>query len=178
MDPLHLRKLRFGVNERQLTPKADQQSAELNAGAQRAGNNKDAQGAQSALAKENVQVDTPNNQSTNLKTQSEQLMKDLRNEMLTPQKQFKMNYLASMERANYVKKVMNLPRTLPELLIQLQNPELAKDVHNVLMQPIPKPDSEKADKTNPDSKNQNQQGYQKYQCRQPNRLLYLFFHEE
>ena len=130
MDPLYLRKLKIGVNENPLR----QMNATPN----------EAKSSQAKASDGEVVVrnDEQNSQQpTNLRSQSEQLMRDLRDEMLAP-KQLKMNYLASMERASYIKKVMNLPNTLPELLIQLQNPELAKDVHNVLMQPFPKPDTQ------------------------------------
>src|SRR5574344_2188476 len=67
---------------------------------------------------ENVNV--TQNAQTNIKNQTQNLVQDMRSEFLNP-KQLKMNYLASMERSGYVKKVMNLPKTLPELLMQLQN---------------------------------------------------------
>ena len=95
------------------------------------------------------EIQSPQKQLTNLANQSERIMQDMRNEVLTP-KSLKMNYLASIERSTYVKKMMNLPNSLPELLIQLQNPEIAKDVRNVLMQPIPEPDTQRTNKKDDD----------------------------
>jgi len=68
------------------------------------------------------------NQSTemNVTKQAANLVNDIRAEMLNP-KQLKMNYLASIERSGYIKKVMNLPETLPELLMQLQNEDSIAD---------------------------------------------------
>src|SRR5574344_177645 len=73
---------------------------------------------------ENVNV--TQNAQTNIKNQTQNLVQDMRSEFLNP-KQLKMNYLASMERSGYVKKVMNLPETLPELLMQLQNEDSIAD---------------------------------------------------
>lgn len=133
MDPLYLRKLRI---ERQLNP---QNTNNASKGAEESA--KDAQKA----ASQNIQSEEPAQisketqaQQTNLHSQSEQIMKDMRDEMLNP-RQMKMNYLASMERSTYVKKVMNLPRTLPELLIQLQKPAHHNDIHNVIVNDIPTP---------------------------------------
>lgn len=136
MDPLYLRKLRI---ERQINPQNTNNGVPNNA--EEALTDKqnpvNIKGEEAApLTKENP------TQQTNLRSQSEQLMKDMRDEMLNP-RQMKMNYLASMERSDYVKKVMNLPRTLPELLIQLQNPNYAKGIQNVWAQTIPQPDSHK-----------------------------------
>lgn len=133
MDPLYLRKLRI---ERQLN------GQQINNPSQ---NKSKEDVARSAQAQNEQNIQSPEehqevSQQPTLRSQSERLMKDLRDDMLSP-RQFKMNYLASMERSNYIKKVMNLPDTLPELLIQLQKPELAKDIKNVLMQPIPEPDT-------------------------------------
>ena len=151
MDPIYLRKLRIGANE----PRLRHQNITPNdADVQKNPQTQSAEG-------ENIvhQNSEQSGKNTNLRTQSEQLMRDMRDEMLSP-KQFKMNYLASMERASYVKKVMNLPGTLPELLIQLQNPELAKDVKNVMMQAIPTPDSQKDKNNVKDSLTDNQNNKQ------------------
>jgi len=79
---------------------------------------------------------------TNIKNQTENLVQDIRSEVLSP-KQLKMNYLASMERSGYVKKVMELPKTLPELLMQLQNEDsIAEEGY------APKYNSEKGDGKN------------------------------
>ena len=115
MDPLYLRKLRI---DRQLE---SQQLKNLKSQAENTQNttNQKTSNLQNTST-ENVNQNQPQKELTNLNSQTERLMKDMRDEILTP-KQMKMNYLASMERSNYVKKMMNLPRTLPELLIQLQN---------------------------------------------------------
>ena len=137
MDPLYLRKLR--INQQQNPIKntaAETQNADKN------------------TTPQNQQ----NGQSVNLNTQSARLMNNMREEMLTP-KQIKMNYIAGIEQADYVKKVMNLPKTLPELLIQLQNPNLGKAISNAAGN-IPQPDTQSIRKINPDaqnSKNQNDQ---------------------
>ena len=166
MDPLYLRKLRqFEVNKG-IQNRLNENSTQREANNQqnqvgKPNNPEQAEQAQNTQQQQGVQRQTPDGKPmTNLQSQSERVMKDLRDEMLAPRKQLKMNYLASMERSTYVKKVMNLPRTLPELLIQLQNPELAKDVHNVLMQPLPMPDTQKTnnktdDKVNQENKNKN-----------------------
>ena len=154
MDPLYLRKLRI---DRQLE---NQQLKNLKSQAENTQNttNQKTSNIQNTST-ENVNQNQPQKELTNLNSQTERLMKDMRDEILTP-KQMKMNYLASMERSNYVKKMMNLPRTLPELLIQLQNPNLAKGLHNIMQNNIPEPDTQrtqtnKNDKTNPDGKNKN-----------------------
>ena len=154
MDPLYLRKLRI---DRQLE---SQQLKNLKSQAENTQNttNQKTSNLQNTST-ENVNQNQPQKELTNLNSQTERLMKDMRDEILTP-KQMKMNYLASMERSNYVKKMMNLPRTLPELLIQLQNPNLAKGLHNIMQNNIPEPDTQrtqtnKNDKTNPDGKNKN-----------------------
>ena len=154
MDPLYLRKLRI---DRQLE---NQQLKNLKSQAENTQNttNQKTSNLQNTST-ENVNQNQPQKELTNLNSQTERLMKDMRDEILTP-KQMKMNYLASMERSNYVKKMMNLPRTLPELLIQLQNPNLAKGLHNIMQNNIPEPDTQrtqtnKNDKTNPDGKNKN-----------------------
>ena len=142
MDPLYLRKIRI---DRLTNQQIKNLAQNVNA-------------PESEVVQNEPQPDSKPS-LTNLSSQSERLMKEMREEMLSP-KQLKMNYLASMERSAYVKKIMNLPSTLPELLIQLQNPALAKDVHNVMMQPFPEPDTQKpdlkqTDKTNPDGQNKN-----------------------
>ena len=154
MDPLYLRKLRI---DRQLE---NQQLKNLKSQVENTQNttNQKTSNIQNTST-ENVNQNQPQKELTNLNSQTERLMKDMRDEILTP-KQMKMNYLASMERSNYVKKMMNLPRTLPELLIQLQNPNLAKGLHNIMQNNIPEPDTQrtqtnKNDKTNPDGKNKN-----------------------
>ena len=154
MDPLYLRKLRI---DRQLE---NQQLKNLKSQAENTQNttNQKTSNIQNTST-ENVNQNQPQKELTNLNSQTERLMKDMRDKILTP-KQMKMNYLASMERSNYVKKMMNLPRTLPELLIQLQNPNLAKGLHNIMQNNIPEPDTQrtqtnKNDKTNPDGKNKN-----------------------
>ena len=154
MDPLYLRKLRIDrqLESQQLKNLKSQTENTQNTTNQKTSNLQN-------TSTENVNQNQPQKELTNLNSQTERLMKDMRDEILTP-KQMKMNYLASMERSNYVKKMMNLPRTLPELLIQLQNPNLAKGLHNIMQNNIPEPDTQrtqtnKNDKTNPDGKNKN-----------------------
>ena len=130
MDPLYLRKLR--INQPLNTDSTKNAASEF----------------QSADKK------PENKQNTNLNTQSQQIMENMREEILTP-KQLKMNYLAGMERADYVKKTMNLPKTLPELLIQLQNPNLGKILNNSQMNTIPQPDTQQTEQSNPDGQNNN-----------------------
>ena len=148
MDPLFLRKLRI---ERQIPTRMVQQELQQPPPEQD-GKAQQTQGdlpqqAQAANAK-NVQSKEQVNsakQPTNISSQSERIMQDMRSEMLSP-RQLKMNYLASIERSSYVKKMMNLPETLPELLVRLQNPDLARDVRNIVLQPIPEPDTQRSEK--------------------------------
>ena len=72
-------------------------------------------------------VDVNQTTESNVAKQAESLVNQVRSEMLAPRQSLKMNYLASMERSTYVKKVMNLPNTLPELLMQLQNEDSIAD---------------------------------------------------
>ena len=158
MDPLFLRKLRI---ERQIPTKLIQQELQQPPPEQngKVPLNQENLPQQVANTK-NVQPNEPlsnQKQPTNITTQSERIMQDMRSEMLSP-KQLKMNYLASIERSSYVKKMMNLPESLPELLIRLQNPDLAKDVRNIVLQPIPEPDTQKVteNKDGEDSRPKNQ----------------------
>ena len=167
MDPLFLRKIRIdrqGMGIKKDNPEHLQQNRQNTENAAPTQNEADIQQPAKQDATQNIRPEQQvkpqdEHKPTNLKNQSEQLMKEMRDEVLTP-KQLKMNYLASMERSGYVKKIMNLPRTLPELLIQLQNPAMAKDIQNVMMQAIPQPDTQRADKnkstdkTDSDGKNQ------------------------
>ena len=167
MDPLFLRKIRIdrqGMGIKKDNPEHLQQNRQNTENAAPTQNEADIQQPAKQDATQNIRPEQQvkpqdEHKPTNLKNQSEQLMKEMRDEVLTP-KQLKMNYLASMERSGYVKKIMNLPRTLPELLIQLQNPAMAKDIQNVMMQAIPQPDTQRTDKnkstdkTDSDGKNQ------------------------
>ena len=74
----------------------------------------------------NTPVDKNQPSEVNVQKQAENVVKNIRAEMLEPT-QLKMNYLASMERSGYIKKVLNLPKTLPELLMQLQNEDTIAD---------------------------------------------------
>ena len=124
MDPLYLRKLRI---DRQI----QQQMRNLNSAEKNSATN-------SANAS-GVQNNEPVKSGENMNNQANQLVKDIRDEVLTPRRQRKYNYIASMERSDYVKKMMNLPRTLPELLIQLQRPNY-NNAHNVMNNQMPQPD--------------------------------------
>jgi len=158
MDPLYLRKLKIDrqilnrqmpASEQKLPPGQEGKMPEL----QQQPQTQQAQTQQTQAPQGNKPVQeeqtNPQRQLTNLSNQSERIMQDMRSEMLSP-KNLKMNYLASIERSSYVKKMMNLPESLPELLIKLQNPEIAKDVRNVLMQPIPEPDTQRTNKKDND----------------------------
>ena len=124
MDPLYLRKLRI---DRQI----QQQMKNLNSAEKNsAANSTNASGVQNNEAVKS---------NENMNNQANQLVKDIRDEVLAPRRQRKYNYIASMERSDYVKKMMNLPRTLPELLIQLQRPNY-NSAHNVLNNQMPQPD--------------------------------------
>ena len=134
MDPLYLRKLRI---DRQI----QQQMRNLNSAEKNSATN-------SANAS-GVQNNEPVKSGENMNNQANQLVKDIRDEVLTPRRQRKYNYIASMERSDYVKKMMNLPRTLPELLIQLQRPNY-NNAHNVMNNQMPQPDVLKGQVNNND----------------------------
>ena len=134
MDPLYLRKLRI---DRQI----QQQMRNLNSAEKNSATN-------SANAS-GVQNNEPVKSGENMNNQANQLVKDIRDEVLTPRRQRKYNYIASMERSDYVKKMMNLPRTLPELLIQLQRPNY-NNAHNVMNNQMPQPDMLKGQVNNND----------------------------
>ena len=134
MDPLYLRKLRI---DRQI----QQQMRNLNSAEKNSATN-------SANAS-GVQNNEPVKSNENMNNQANQLVKDIRDEVLTPRRQRKYNYIASMERSDYVKKMMNLPRTLPELLIQLQRPNY-NNAHNVMNNQMPQPDVLKGQVNNND----------------------------
>ncbi len=134
MDPLYLRKLRI---DRQI----QQQMRNLNSTEKNSATN-------SANAS-GVQNNEPVKSGENMNNQANQLVKDIRDEVLTPRRQRKYNYIASMERSDYVKKMMNLPRTLPELLIQLQRPNY-NNAHNVMNNQMPQPDVLKGQVNNND----------------------------
>ncbi len=125
MDPLYLRKLRIDRQIQQQMKNLKSEEKPNSAGAAR---------TSGAAAEEAVKA------PEQMKQQANELVKNIRDEVMTPRRQPKYNYIASMERSDYVKKMMNLPRTLPELLIQLQRPNYNRGVHNVLNQQIPQPD--------------------------------------
>ena len=102
MDPLYLRKLLINKQLRQETVQTHKTDR-----------------AESVNVNESTEI--------NVAKQAENLVREMREEMLHPRRDLKMNYLASMERSSYVKKVMNLPKTLPELLMQLQNEDSIAD---------------------------------------------------
>ena len=94
MDPLYLRKLRI---DRQI----HQQIKNLNS---------DDNMNSSALKNTNIKSGEDSVSSKNITSQANELVKDIRDEVLTPKRQRQYNYIASMERSDYVKKMMNLPR--------------------------------------------------------------------
>ena len=150
MDPLYLRKLRI---DRQI----QQQMRNLNSAEKNSATN-------SANAS-GVQNNEPVKSGENMNNQANQLVKDIRDEVLTPRRQRKYNYIASMERSDYVKKMMNLPRTLPELLIQLQRPNY-NNAHNVMNNQMPQPDVLKGQVNNNDEHfNQEENGSKNNQNR-------------
>lgn len=102
MDPLYLRKLLINKQLKQETVQTHKTDR-----------------AESVNVNESTEI--------NVAKQAENLVREMREEMLHPRRDLKMNYLASMERSSYVKKVMNLPKTLPELLMQLQNEDSIAD---------------------------------------------------
>ena len=102
MDPLYLRKLLINRQLKQETVQTHKTDR-----------------AESVNVNESTEI--------NVAKQAENLVREMREEMLHPRRDLKMNYLASMERSSYVKKVMNLPKTLPELLMQLQNEDSIAD---------------------------------------------------
>ena len=91
MDPLYLRKLRI---DRQLE---NQQLKNLKSQAENTQNttNQKTSNIQNTST-ENVNQNQPQKELTNLNSQTERLMKAMRDEILTP-KQMKMNYLAAKE---------------------------------------------------------------------------------
>ncbi|MBQ6516285.1 hypothetical protein IJI31_03800 [bacterium] len=71
-------------------------------------------------------------QQTRTETSAEKLIRNMQFQELTPA-DLKMNCLKSIDRAAYIKEVLNLPKTLPELFFFLKNPENAKIQHELLM---------------------------------------------
>ena len=150
MDPLYLRKLRI---DRQI----QQQMRNLNSTEKNSATN--------SANVSGVQNNESVKSNENMNNQANQLIKDIRDEVLTPRRQRKYNYIASMERSDYVKKMMNLPRTLPELLIQLQRPNY-NNAHNVMNNQMPQPDVLKGQVNNNDEHfNQEENGSKNNQNR-------------
>jgi len=151
MDPLYLRKLRI---DRQI----QQQMKNLNSAEKNSATN--------SANTSGVQNNEPVKSSENMNNQANQLVKDIRDEVLAPRRQRKYNYIASMERSDYVKKMMNLPRTLPELLIQLQRPNY-NNAHNVMNNQMPQPDVLKGQVNNNEEQfNQDENGSKNNQNRE------------
>ena len=151
MDPLYLRKLRI---DRQI----QQQMKNLNSAEKNSATN--------SANTSGVQNNEPVKSSENMNNQANQLVKDIRDEVLAPRRQRKYNYIASMERSDYVKKMMNLPRTLPELLIQLQKPNY-NNAHNVMNNQMPQPDVLKGQVNNNEEQfNQEENGSKNNQNRE------------
>ena len=71
-------------------------------------------------------------QQTKTESPAEKLIRNMQFQELTPA-DLKMNCLKSIDRAVYIKEVLNLPKTLPELFFYLKNPENAKIQHELLM---------------------------------------------
>ena len=63
---------------------------------------------------------------------TENLIRSIQFKELSPQ-ELKMNCLENIDRAAYIKEVLNLPKTLPELFFYLKNPENAKNQHEMLL---------------------------------------------